>query len=285
MTWIVLEGLDRTFKSSVAELYRDKGYDVVHFSAPAKKYTAQGYAGPSYLEDVLTLLVSLSGKDVVFDRSWYGESSVWPQVYGRNPLLSAEDIEMIREIEDQNQPTRILMHDPDMRAHWQRCLDNKEPLDGVQFKTARELFYKMAEQHGFTLKTKDDFMSIEERQASDQLRYEQTILPPTREQSVTTAIQIESTPRDTESLEGGVYMDSLTPEQKRLAEANAINDVLSKPIVKLKGEHYTNIEAKIRSFLNQELATLLGTSQPVQANSLTDEEIKIFRALIKRSPK
>ncbi len=171
MTWIILEGLDRTFKSSVAELYRSQGFDVIHFSAPAKKYTTPGYTGPSYLEDILSMLVSLTGKDVVFDRSWMGEQ-VWPFVYGRNALLSTEDLEVIREIEDQNQTVRILMHDPDARAHWQRCVENKEPLDGVQFKTARDLFYKMAEMYGFTLKTKDDFVLIKNEQASDKPRFE-----------------------------------------------------------------------------------------------------------------
>lgn len=284
MAFVILEGLDRVGKTTVAELYRSQGYDVIHFSAPAKKYTTPGYTGPSYVEDILAMLVSLSGKDVVFDRSWYGET-VWPFVYGRNALLTLEDIEMIREIEDQNQPSRILLHDPDMRAHWQRCLDNKEPLDGVQFKTARELFYKMAEQHGFTLKTKDDFVHIKDGQTIDKPRLEQTVLPPTGDQSDIPATKLKSNSQDSDRLERGRDMDSLTPEQKRLAEANAINDVLSKSIVKLKGEHYASIEAKIRSFLNQELATLLGTSQPVQTNSLTDDEIKIFRALIKRSSK
>ena len=285
MAFVILEGLDRVGKTTVAELYRAQGYDVIHFSAPAKKYTTPGYTGPSYVEDILSMLVSLSGKDVVFDRSWYGEASVWPFVYGRNALLNLEDIEMIREIEDQNQPSRILLHDPDMRAHWQRCLDNKEPLDGVQFKTARELFYKMAEQHGFTLKTKHDFNAPTSTPEQFNTSTQQLVGSNT---NVGVAPEMPiSKPKDSQlpQIESDLHTIDLTPEQKRLAEANAINDVLSKSIVKLKGEHYASIEAKIRSFLNQELAALLGTSQPVQANSLTDEEITIFRTLIKRSSK
>ena len=46
--WIILEGLDRTGKSSVADYYRQQGYEVVHMSAPDKKYSQSGYTGPSY---------------------------------------------------------------------------------------------------------------------------------------------------------------------------------------------------------------------------------------------
>jgi len=291
MTWVLLEGLDRTGKSTVAELYRSQGFDVIHFSAPAKKYTTPGYTGPSYLEDILSMLVSLTGKDVVFDRSWMGEQ-VWPFVYGRNALLSTEDLDVIREIEDQNQTVRILMHDPDARAHWQRCVENKEPLDGVQFKTARDLFYKMAETYGFTLKTKHDVHSAGETDNMPQrelgVSQPAGVSNDVRE-ALSASNQIHNNIERTENtkVDKGIASNFplLTPEQKRLAEANAINDVLSKPIVKLKGEHYSSIEAKIRSFLNQELSALLGTSVQVQSNGLTAEEIQIFRALIKRSSK
>jgi len=37
MAWIVIEGIDRSFKSSAAKLYEAKGFKVIHFSAPDKK--------------------------------------------------------------------------------------------------------------------------------------------------------------------------------------------------------------------------------------------------------
>ncbi|HWY36243.1 MAG TPA: hypothetical protein VNX68_16475 [Nitrosopumilaceae archaeon] len=112
----MLEGLDRTGKSIVAELYKKQGYDVVHMSAPDKKYKNPGYAGPSYLDDVLELVMQHDGKDVVFDRTWMGEL-IWPHVYGREPLLTEDDLEIIREFEDRNSTNRILMVDPDQQAH------------------------------------------------------------------------------------------------------------------------------------------------------------------------
>jgi hypothetical protein len=196
-------------------MYRKQGYDVVHFSAPDKKYSAPGYTGPSYLEDIVSLLVSLSGKKIVYDRSWMGESAVWPFVYGRNALLTSEDIEYIREIEDQNQPTRILLHDPDTRAHWQRCVDNKEPLDPIQFKTASSLFYTMAEQYGFALKTKHDFNDTGSQ--PDQSNTTEQLMGPNLHTGVITEMST-SKPKDLEHIAEAGRAVNLTPEQKRLAE-------------------------------------------------------------------
>jgi hypothetical protein len=85
MSFVIIEGLDRTAKSTLANMYVQKGYKLIHFSAPDKKYSESGYSGPSYLEDLIEMMVSLSGQDVVFDRSHYGEL-IWPYVYGRRPL-------------------------------------------------------------------------------------------------------------------------------------------------------------------------------------------------------
>ena len=94
MAWIILEGLDRTGKSTVAELYKRQGYEVVHMSAPNKKFTQPGYTGPSYLDEMIDIYMKYSHKDVCFDRSPYGET-VWPFVYGRKAQLSEEEIESL----------------------------------------------------------------------------------------------------------------------------------------------------------------------------------------------
>jgi polyphosphate kinase 2 (PPK2 family) len=118
MTWIILEGNEKVGKSTVANFYAQKGFQVVHFSAPPKKYSQLGYSGPSYLDDLLEKLMPLSGQDVLFDRSWWGEL-VWPQVFGRMPLLSEEDFDLLKEIEEQNLVERYLLVDKDHKAHWQ----------------------------------------------------------------------------------------------------------------------------------------------------------------------
>ena len=65
MAFVILEGIDRTGKSTVAEVYKEKGFEVVHMDAPDKKYAKDGYTGPSYLDDLVELFISYSGKDVV----------------------------------------------------------------------------------------------------------------------------------------------------------------------------------------------------------------------------
>lgn len=273
MPWVVIEGVDRSFKSSLAKMYESKGYKNVHFSAPDKKYSKPGYTGPSYLDDTLEMLISLSGQDVVFDRSWYGEICVWPFVYNRKPLLNAaEDVDVLRELEEQNDATRILMVDPDLEAHWQRCVDNKEPLSLSQFKSAYQLYAAMAENYGFSIKNKQDFVNqdteVEEMSPEPKLESKAFAAP-------VTAGEIANV----------VKMDTptkLTPEQIKLQQANAINDILSSRIVKKKGSEYDSIESRIREFLNAELAKLLGTDRPQLSLPFTNEEVTLLKALANR---
>jgi hypothetical protein len=74
----------------------------------------------------------------------------------------------------------------------------------------------------------------------------------------------------------------MTPEQQRLAKANAINEILSRPIIKNKGEHFLDIENKIRQFLNDELADLLGTKK-IEDVGLSKEEILFIKTLINKA--
>ena len=76
----------------------------------------------------------------------------------------------------------------------------------------------------------------------------------------------------------------LTPEQLKLQQANAINDILSSRVVKKKGNEYDSIELRIRDFLNSELAHLLGTANQTQVHQLpfSSEEITLLKALANR---
>jgi hypothetical protein len=68
-------------------------------------------------------------------------------------------------------------------------------------------------------------------------------------------------------------------EQIKLEKANAINDVLSRRIIKGKSEVYDDIENEVRSFLNNKLGTILGSEQP---DTFSKDEIFLLRALINR---
>lgn len=280
MALIILEGLDRTGKSSVAAMFQSKGYEIIHLSAPSKKYKEPGYTGPSYLDDMIDLIQSAALKDVVLDRSHYGEI-IWPVVYGREPALSEDDIEVLREIEESVGVRRILMQDKDAEKHWQRCVDNKEPLTRTQFLKARVLYDRMANKYAFekhVLTEFPEYLEYKEKSGAveQSAAVEQVHLP--AEQHVSTPQQTtgESSHRPSGTVSGA---PTISREQAKLEQANAINDVLSKRIIKGKGPPYDNIENEVRTFLNKKLGTILGNDDP---ESLSKEDIFVLKSLVKR---
>jgi hypothetical protein len=264
MAYIVIEGVDRSFKSSLAKIYESQDYKVIHFSAPDNKYYQPGYTGPSYFDNIMEMLVSLSGQNIAFDRSWYGET-VWSQVYGRKPMLSDDELDIIREIEEHNSVSRILMVDSDVEAHWKRCVDNKEPLTRSQFNSAYQLYHIMADRYGFEVKTMHDFIKPSQEVKDMQPQQSEVHLA----NSSTNVVKIETSIK-------------LTPEQLKLQQANAINEVLSSRVVKKKGAEYDHIESRIREFLNSELSKILGTSANQNLPPFTNEEITLLKALANR---
>jgi hypothetical protein len=276
LSWIILEGLDRTGKSSVSEMYKKRGYKVIHMSAPDKKYIQDGYVGPSYLDDLLEMYMQYDDQDVVFDRSPYGEL-VWPHVYGRKPLLEEDDIDILREFEDRNSAQRILMIDPDTKAHWQRCVDNKEPMNHIQFNLASKLFTKLAHKYSFIPKELGDFNGLTETERKNSPAPKQEKPVEVRQD------QVESDDVESDSGEEVVYRSetsiSRSPEQEKLEKANAINSILSKRIIKQKGPIFDKLESDIKKYLNKQLSSLLGNNAD---NNLTDDEILVLKVFCQR---
>ncbi|CAM6003902.1 unnamed protein product [Sphagnum balticum] len=211
MALIILEGLDRTGKSSVAQMLEGQGYELVHMSAPPK-----GYSSDQYIGEMVDMLTSFSGRDVVLDRSHYGEL-IWPKIYGRDPLLTDDDMEMLREIEDQLGVTRVLMHDPDSKAHWQRCVDNKEPLTQTQFVKARALYSAMADKYGFDRKTLKDFPDAEQPLPAN-------IKAQSKSTSISTDTSAEASSPAKEAGDSKSNTLSKSKEQLKLERANIINE-------------------------------------------------------------
>ncbi len=262
MALIILEGLDRTGKSSVAQYFQDKGFELVHMSAPAKGTPADAYMG-----EMVDMLTGFAGKDVVLDRSHYGEL-IWPHVYGRNPLLTDDDMEVLREIEDSLGVSRILMHDPNVEAHWKRCVDNKEPMTKPQFIKARKLYGELADKYGFAKKTLKDYP--EAAQLAAQVAASGTPTTPAQQAASGTDAQ----PSVNAS-------DNRTPQQLKLDRANAINDVLAKRIIKGKGGVYDELERAVRGFLNTELGKLFGGTQSAKTEFST-EEVELLKFFCQR---
>lgn len=256
MSMIIIDGVDRTGKSTIADSYKDKGYEVVHMSAPDKKYTQSGYTGPSYADDIVEMYLSHAGRDVVFDRSPYGEF-VWSKIYNRTSLLSEDDIEMLAEIENNNDVERYLMFDPNTEAHWKRCVENNEPLTRQQFNGATQLFESFSARFGFHKLTLQAFMANAE--PSEKIKDE-----PEPDTLVT---QVE---------EKSAIISGKTEEQLKLEKANAINDILSKKILKRKGNVYEDIEGEIRVFLNDKLASIFGSGPTY---GFSNEDVEVLTAL------
>lgn len=250
MSLIILEGLDRSGKSSVAAHFQVKGFEVIHQSAPPKDMTAD-----LYLEEQMQLLSQAAHKDIVLDRSYYGEL-VWPQIYGRESLLSEDNLEILRELEQSVGVTRILMHDNNVEAHWKRCVDNNEPLTKPQFVKARTLFGAIADKYGFIRKSLQDLPEIP-------IVLQEVKSKPTTEASVTP-------------------VQKLTNEQMKLETANAINEILSKRIIKQKGQLFDKIEINLRTYLNTELGKILGTKTETAGIQFSSEEVELLRFFCKR---
>lgn len=282
MSWVILEGLDRTGKSSVAEIYKKKGYEVVHMSAPDKKYKQPGYAGPSYLDDMLELYMKYDNRDVVFDRSIYGEL-IWPHVYGRDPHITEEDIDILQEFELRNQASHILMLDPNVEAHWKRCVENNEPLTRPQFTLASRLFDKLAHNHNFIPRQLSDFGTEITKSESDSAAVVEEGGEPQAVTERKDPIDVRSdkaSVSDASAKESKVK-DNKTKEQTILEKANAINSILSKRIIKQKGNIFDLIESDIKKYLNEQLKVLFNGGTTIE-ESLTKDEIVVLKLYAKK---
>jgi len=266
MSWIILEGLDRTGKSTVADLYKRSGYEVVHMNAPDKKYSQPGYTGPSYLDEMLDIYMRYTGKDVVFDRSVYGEF-VWPFVYNRKAQLTDEDLEILQDLEAQNQTERYLLYDSNVDAHWKRCVDNKEPLNRPQFNQANIYFDKMARKYNFDKKQLSDFSELQKSVSVD---LSSKPIPAD-----------EATPQQLKAVDTAISkaLEKQPAELVKLAKANAINDVLAKRIIKQKGDAYDLLEKEVRDFLLKKLGTIFGEDK---SSTFSDDEVQILKIYVKQ---
>lgn len=257
MAWVLLDGIDRSGKSTVAEIYKKQGYEIVHMSAPDKKYSQPGYSGPSYLEEIVDMYNAYAGKDVLFDRSIWGEK-IWPEVYNRQPQLNEEDLEYLQKIEYNNNAAKYLMYDKDVEAHWQRCVDNKEPLNRLQFKHAIRLYDELAMKYNFEKKQLSDF---------------DTVSVVKEEPKVEISKNIEDTKTHKTN---SVKKNTL---ESKLERANAIRSLLKSPIVKKKGEAFKELESSIKGFLEQELENIF---KEERKEEFTQDEVQILKIYASR---
>lgn len=288
MAFIILEGLDRSGKSTIAEHYKKLGYKIIHMGPPDKKYFQPGYNGESYLEELVELYTKYAGQKVLFDRSPWGEL-IWPNVYGRKAMLSEEDLDYLASIEHNNDVERILMYDANIDAHWQRCVDNKEPLTRQQFGRANIFYERLVKDYGFIKKQLSDFPGFEHlKSGRDDRRTEANVLPQDESLQKTTGYTDAAWSSTTTTTMGGSVSVRIVPGttdavgsiEDKLERANAIRTLLQGQILKKKGGSYDDLELILRGFLQQELDKLF--TQPPGKELLTDEEIGILKLYVKR---
>ena len=250
MAWIILEGLDRTGKTTVAEMYKKRGFQIVHMSAPSKKFQEPGYAGPSYLDELIDVYMACNARDIVFDRSPYGET-VWPFIYARKAQLTEDELEILQEFEENNQTERS------------------------QFNSANLLFERMANKYKFDKKQLSDF-------TQPTAQVVQTT--PTKEQleKVIAEVKTASATQVTVVQEPTGNVPLKSQEQLKLEKANAINDVLSKRILKGKGALYDEIENEVRTFLNDKLGRIFGTAKNENFSNEETAILKMYCQQIKK---
>jgi thymidylate kinase len=286
MAWILVEGLDRSGKSSLAEDYRKKGYQIVHMEAPNKKYFSDNYSGESYLEELVRMYTKYDGQNVLFDRTIYGEL-VWPNIFGRVALLEAEDIDYLSSMERNNNVEKILMFDANTEAHWQRCVDNNEPLNRQQFGRASIFYDRLAREFGFKKKQLSDFPGLLPQNQQAEVKVEKSDSP-TPNKSVSgndgntsgvgvsdrnTGLGVGSTSSNNEKQQ---TLDSL---DVRLELANTIKDVLQSKILRKKGGLYDDLEKDIKVFLEGKLQECFTGKQ---TKAFSDDEIMILKIYASR---
>jgi len=279
MSWLILEGLDRTGKSTVAAMYEKAGYTIVHLSAPDKKYSTPGYIGPTYVDELVSMYMEYDGQDVVFDRSAYGEL-VWGNVYGRKSLLSEEDVDALYEFEFNNHCERVLMVDKDRQAHWKRCVQNNEPLTFSQFNAAGALYLKIAEKYKFQIRELKDYAELEE-----------SFKDATAEKRQSASNNDNASPKAGATVKAGTTQDadarSAPPAHKvqeasglsKLEKANAISAVIRKRIIKQTGGAFDELESELNAFLSARLDELMGNSVKP---AFSDSETQILKMFCKQ---
>lgn len=154
MSLILLEGMDKVGKTTVAQHFIDSGFEYIHMTSPRK-----GITRAAYIAEMLNIIASTADKKVLIDRTWMGEL-VWPYVFGRTPLLFWHDIDHFHGICNQmhnGDVVMIYMHDSDINAHKSRMLQYKEP--SYNYDLVYNLYDSVMKKHNF------QFLTFQEAEA------------------------------------------------------------------------------------------------------------------------
>jgi polyphosphate kinase 2 (PPK2 family) len=145
---ILLEGMDKVGKSTVATHFvYAQNFDYIHMSAPDKTLSNE-----QYFQFNCDLIDSTAGKNVVIDRTWFGEL-IWPQIYNREPKLAANRIFQLQQrvAELHSFVLQVYMYDANVAAHQQRLREYKEP--SYDYDKVAAIYKAVMQNHNFNFLT------------------------------------------------------------------------------------------------------------------------------------
>lgn len=266
---IILEGFACVEKTKIAKMYEKMGYKLVSFPKPDKKFFDKEYIGSSYFESLMDIYmdVLLNNVNVVFDKSPLSEM-FYARYDNRKPLISLEDYEELRSIEENHEPMRIFIFEPDVNKHLNlyNKINKTKPLGIKTFMAMNAEFKTMAESYGFISKTTEEAINMAKNNKKEEVVEE----APKPKEPAKSIAPIQNKQKDSKETIDVEY---------RLNVANAINKILKKRIIKGTGDICDGIELEIRKFLEAKVAALFnGQTQ----DTFDEKEINVLKMMAQR---
>jgi hypothetical protein len=170
--------------------------------------------------------------------------------------------------------------DPNKDAHWQRIVDDKESLTRSQFVDANNRYGKIAHKFNFIPKTLGDFNEkLARNKSKDSNTVQQKESIENRENETSNVDNATLHKSEVKSIS---KKESNNPLQEKLEKANAINSILSKRIIKQKGDIFDSIEKDIKNFLDNKLSEIMGTEDKFKTNRFSDNEVQMLKTFCKQ---
>ena len=278
---VFLEGADKSGKSTFAEKWKDD-FEIIHLDNPHKKYKAQGTMGLDlYVQELSEQLLNVvaSGKDVMFDRSFYTEDFGYPEAYNRTKYIDADSIDLLEGIVGQEKVVKLYFTGGDsLKEHFARCKAHKEPITESQLQILRLTGQNKSLEHMFhqvdfdqAMKfTKKHLVSISESNVLPVLSKEE-------EPKVESKPKVEVKAKPEKKTKEPVPMSTQASKlDKIIQEANLLNDLLNKRILPNKPE-YVLLESQIKDFLASKLKSIFEPTPAPATNTFSSEEVVFLK--------
>lgn len=259
-------------RAALSKLCSDRGFNVLSFDPPPAKFLKTRDSS-QYVHDVVDKLISSDKVTAVIGSHWL-ERYVNPTFYGRPSLITDEEEETIVEIE-QSLDTQKFSVAPSLTAHQV----HGRQVSHAEVNTLKKLHgglpaaeYKRVDIEGMCLIIESIANGGNGKEFAAQPETPKEKREPVEKKAAIVAETISKTAETPSAPTQELSLDA------RLTTANAIKSVLVKQrIIKGSGPEFDALDAKVRVFLEGELASIFGHGQ--RSQSFTPQEVEILRAL------